>query len=270
MLKNEGDRLIRVVVCTPNREYFRVNNLQAQNINQIADRDQTIVQHDNLKSILKKFGCDVIDAPELNDHPNSVFTRDVALSTHEGFIQLRMGLEARRGEETWMAHILENLDEPCIGKIEPPGTVEGGDTVLAGEVVFAGLSGRTNDEGLTQLSKLLGKMNIKLRIVNLKRNYLHIGGAMSMIGPERLVCCEQVFPGNFFTGFDTIEVPNQNFKPSVGNVICLRENEVIANSAENMETIIILQQNGVKVHQLDLSEFRKGAGGPTCLILPVS
>ena len=270
MLKNEGDRLIRVVVCTPDQEYFRVNDLHSQNINQIADRDLTLIQHENLKSILKKFGTDVIDAPELEGHPNSVFTRDVALSTPEGFIQLRMGLEARRGEETWMAHILESLDEPCIGKIEPPGTVEGGDIILADEVAFAGLSGRTNKNGLTQLSKLLSKMNIKLRIVNLKGNYLHIGGAMSMIGPERLVCCAQVFPGNFFSGFDTIEVPHQNFKPSVGNVICLQENEVIANSAENMETIKILQQNDVKVHKIDLSEFRKGSGGPTCLILPVS
>ena len=74
---------------------------------------------------------------------------------------------------------------------------------------------------------------------------------------------------NWSDGFETIEVPHQNYKPSVGNVICLQENEVIANAAENMETINILENNGVTVHHLDLSEFRKGAGGPTCLILPI-
>ena len=53
------------------------------------------------------------------------------------------------------------------------------------------------------------------------------------------------------------------------NMGCLKENEVIANCAENMVTIDILEKNGVHVHHIDLSEFRKGAGGPTCLILPV-
>ena len=52
-------------------------------------------------------------------------------------------------------------------------------------------------------------------------------------------------------------------------MICLKGNEVIANSAENMDTIKILEKSGVCVHTINLSEFRKGAGGPTCLILPV-
>ena len=31
----------------------------------------------------------------------------------------------------------------------------------------------------------------------------------------------------------------------------------------------VLDARGVSVRGVDLSEFRKGAGGPTCLILPV-
>lgn len=95
------------MVCTPRNEYFNVSDLKAQNMNEIADRDKTMQQHDRLKSTMAEFGCEVIDVPELGGHPNSVFTRDVALCTPNGYIKLRMGLEARRGEEQWMAQILE-------------------------------------------------------------------------------------------------------------------------------------------------------------------
>lgn len=269
MVKNEGDRLKKVIVCTPQKEYFHVKNLHAQNIHEIAEKDQTIKQHDQLKNILSNFGCQVVDVPELANHPNSVFTRDVSLTTPEGYIKLRMGLEARGGEETWMASHLKKSNIPCVGEIYSPGFIEGGDIILAGKVAFVGISSRTNENGLKQLSDILKKMDYEIRTTPISDDYLHIGGAMSAIGPDKILCCADVFPDGFFEGFETIEVPHQNFKPSVGNVICLQENEVIANAAENMETIKILESNGVTVHHLDLSEFRKGAGGPTCLILPV-
>lgn len=269
MVKNEGDRLTKVIVCTPQKEYFHIENLIAQNIHEIADKEKTIYQHDQLKNILKIFGAEVIDIPELTGHPNSVFTRDVSLITPRGYIQLRMGLKARRGEEKWMAAYLEKLGIPCLGEIKPSGFIEGGDIILAGNIVFVGVASRTNEEGLNQLSAMLSKMDYEIRTTPISDAYLHIGGAMSAIGPNRILCCAEVFPEGFFTGFETIEVPHQNYKPSVGNVICLQENEVIANSAENMEAIRILESQGVKVHHLDLTEFRKGAGGPSRLILPV-
>ena len=106
MLRNEGERLTRVVVSTPRDEYFGVNDREAHNFNETADPDRTRAQFGRLKSILVDSGVDVVDAPEMDRHPNSVFTRDVSLCTPRGFIKLRMGLESRRGEEDWMARIL--------------------------------------------------------------------------------------------------------------------------------------------------------------------
>ena len=269
MLSNEGDRLTKVVVCTPRQEYFQVENLKDQNINEIADVEQTIKQHDQLKVLLEKAGCEVIDVPELSGHPNSVFTRDVVMCTPQGYVKLRMGLAARRAEVNWMADILDELGEPCAGEIVEPGTVEGGDLILAGPVAFVGESKRTNLEGIKQLAGILGKMDIEVRTCPIRESYLHLGGAMSAIGPRRMMCCSDLFPEELFQGFDVLPVPHRNYEPSVGNVICLSENEIIANAAENMEAIKILEANGVTVHHLDLSEFRKGVGGPTCLILPL-
>ena len=267
MLRHEGDRLTRVVVSTPGDAYFEVETHEGANIPELADRELTLKQHAELKSLIEGFGCEVIDVPELEGDPNSVFTRDVALCTPEGHIKLSMGLEARRGEEVWMSEALDKLGEPCVGAIDAPGAVEGGDVVLAGDVAFVGLSRRTNTEGAWQISGMLADMGYGVRTAYLPDKYMHIGGPMSIIGRDRVLCCRDVFPDDYFEGFETIEVDSES--PSTANVICLAENEVIASASENELVCQVLEARGVTVHRLDLSEFRKGAGGPTCLILPV-
>ncbi len=126
MLKNEGERLKKVVVCSPKVEYFDVDDLTAHNFQELPDREKSIAQHTELRSVLKGFGADVIDIPELLGHPNSVFTRDTAISTPEGYIKVNLGLETRQGEEEWMTQRLNILGEPCVGAIAPPGWVKGG------------------------------------------------------------------------------------------------------------------------------------------------
>lgn len=266
MLRNEGDRLVRVVVSTPKVEYFRVSDPKSHNIQQVADWKKAVKQHDNLKRLLEKSGCEVIDVPELRNHPNSVFTRDTSLITPQGYIKLRMGLPTRRGEEGWMTKALDSLGEPCAGSIESAGTVEGGDVILAGEVAFVGRSLRTNQSGTRQLSRLLAAKGYEVRKIILPPAHLHLGGVMSMIGPKSVLCCRGVFADGFFDGLERIEVPV--ITSTSGNVICLGDREVIADNT-NIEAIKELKRAGVKVHLVNLSEFIKGSGGPTCLILPI-
>jgi dimethylargininase len=267
MLDDEGHRLRRVVVCTPRRDYFQAGDPKTHNFNEPPEPSDTLEQHGLLKATLARRGCDVVDVPELPGHPNSVFTRDVALVTPRGYVKLRMGLGTRRGEEEWMSELLESLGEPRAASIEEPGTVEGGDVMLAGAVAFLGLSARTNAAGVEQLARILSDMDYEVRVVPVPSACLHLGGAISALGPGRVLCCRRELPAAFLRGFDTIAVPRRG--PSSGNVICVGDGEVIANSAENAEAIELLENGGVTVHRLDLSEFRKGAGGPSCLVLPL-
>ena len=268
MVRSEGEPLREVILCSPDEEYFKAGESIAHNIPGLADRDKTRRQHGRLKTILQDFGCRVVDVRELPGHPNSVFTRDAALCTPDGYVRLRMGLPSRRGEDNWMAGILAGRGEVEAGEIRSPGTVEGGDVILLSDVAFIGISDRTNREGARQLGRILSPMGYEIRTVAVPRPHLHLGGIMSAIGPGNILCCTDLFPSGFFKGFTTTETGDTG--PSRANVICLKEGEIIANSAENMETITILEKNGINVHRLDLSEFRKGSGGPTCLILPQS
>jgi len=266
MVWNEGDRLSRVVVCTPGQEYFDAVDLGRHNILERADPERAMLQHDALKSCLADFGAEVIDVPELTGHPNSVFTRDTALCTPRGYIRLRMGLETRQGEEEWMGRVLTSLGEPLVGEIEAPGTAEGGDVIVGGSVAFVGRSIRTNDQGVAQLATYLSAMDYEVRVIPLPGSILHLDKAMMLVGPERAIYCRGLIPASSLGGLDTIEVVCAG--GTTANVICLGGNDVIVERS-NQEAARQLEARGVVVRQLDLSEFVKGSGGPNCLILPV-
>lgn len=267
MLQDEGARLRWVAVCAPGAAYFSVVDLAAHNIHERADRARAEAQHRALRAALAACGAEVLVVPELAGHPNSVFTQDVALATPEGLIRLRMGLPSRAGEPEWMAAALRARGVPEVGRIEPPGTVEGGDVILAGEVAFVGRSARTNDEGIRQLAGLLTPQGYALRVADVPALSLHIGGMMSVIGPGQVLACEDSFPTGFFQGFEVTAIPKANFIS--GNVITLGDGELLAEQS-NVAVIVALRAAGFTVHSLDLSEFVKGGGGPSCLILPLA
>jgi dimethylargininase len=265
MLKNEGDRLIKAAVCSPRSEYFRVDNLRAHNLREVADHDLAKSQHAALTDLLAKRGVGVIDIGECPGHPNSVFTRDMAVGTPKGYVRASMGIPTRVGEENWMADALDRLGEPSAGAIQPPGTVEGGDVVLAGRVAFVGRTRRTNPEGIRQIKALFERMGIEVRVVQLPETYLHLDQTVGVLGPERLMVCSSLFNEELFRGFQTVLMPCQGHNV---NFICLGPDEIIA-PASNLPLLEAAEKNGVLAHVLDLSEFAKGTGGPNCLIMPI-
>ena len=265
MVKNEGDRLKQFIICPPKTEYFNIDNAVEHNILEVADKKTAIMQHEKLRTTIEKFGAEVIDVWEMSGHPNSVFTRDMAISTPDGFIKPRMGIGTRRGEEDWMAQFLTGMGEHCAGEIKEPGTVEGGDFIIAGSIAFVGLTQRTNVDGVVQISRILINMGYDVRPVAIPDYYLHLDQVIGILGPKKVICCTHLFPNDYFRGFEVIHIPCQNHNV---NLICLGENEIIA-PASNSELIHIVRKEGVYVHEIELSEFAKGAGGPNCLILPI-
>lgn len=266
MIRNEGETLRRVIVVPPVSEYANVRDLARHNFRVVPDMQTAKEQHDWFCRLLETFDIEVIRLPELRAHPNSVFVRDAALITPEGAVLMSMGLRSRRGEEEWIKHHLAQLRIPVVAKITPPATAEGGDIILAGDIAFIGHSSRTNDAGTDQLARILLNMGYRVRITRIPEPYLHIGGAMSMIAPGKVLCTEAVFPEYFFRDFEIITVPQTGF--SSGNVITVRPNNVVANTSSST-TVDILRKHHVIVHDIDLSAFLAGTGGPSCLILPV-
>lgn len=165
-----------------------------------------------------------------------------------------------------MADALESMGEPMIGEIEAPGTVEGGDVVLAGTVAFVGASIRTNRAGIEQLTSILSTMGYEVRVIALPDSILHLDKVLLTIGPETLLFSPEFVDEDQLDGFETISIP---YGPtSTANVMNLGGKQLIVNHS-NRGVIDRLAGTEYVIHNLDLSEYAKGTGGPNCLIMPV-
>jgi len=224
----KGNELPQFVVCPPGDAYVGAHDLAAHNLTASADLKRARAQHTALRQTLAACGVEVLRIQELVGHPNSVFVQDVALATPRGFIRLRMGLPSRRGEPAWMAQYLAARGVPEVGRIVAPGTVEGGDVILADDVAFVGRSSRTNDAGIAQLAALLEPQGFTLRVADVPPPSLHIGGMLSLVGPRQVLACAEVFPMGYFEGFEIIRVSRTDFIS--GNVIGLGAGQIIAEA----------------------------------------
>jgi dimethylargininase len=262
---HDGRALKHVIVVPPEEEYFRVDDLKAHNIRVRADENLTKEQHKKLRDVMRFAGVNVIEIPELEGHPNSVFAMDTSLSLGDSFIKLRMGLPTRRGEDEYMAKILENLGLEKIGEIIAPGTAEGGDLIPAYPIFFIGQSSRTNRDGEKQIAKIAENLGYEARIISVPKQHLHLGGAMTIVGESKVLACKSI-PKEKLRDFDVLWLNCSSFIS--GNVIYLGKGKIIVER-RNREAIKILENEGYEVHALNLSEFVKGSGGPSCLILAI-
>src|SRR5580704_17535037 len=106
-------------------------------------------QHADYKKCLEDAGCQVIRLSGGGDMPDCVFIEDSAIVLPEVAVVARPGAASRRTETLAVAEALRPYRS--LAQIESPGTMDGGDVLVAGRRVFVGPSSRTNLEGARQL-----------------------------------------------------------------------------------------------------------------------
>src|SRR5712692_1221625 len=110
-------------------------------------------QHRAYERALEAAQCEIVRVEPAPDLPDSVFVEDTAIVVDEVGIITRPGAASRRPETSAVAEVLGRYR--TLRYIDAPGTVDGGDVVVAGRRVFVGRSARTDDEGLAQVRAIL-------------------------------------------------------------------------------------------------------------------
>ena len=70
--------------------------------------------------------------------------------------------------------------------IQAPGTLEGGDVLLAEDHFYIGISNRTNEEGARQLKEIVESEGYKGTIVPLEK-FFHLKTGITYLGDNRVV-----------------------------------------------------------------------------------
>jgi dimethylargininase len=234
-------------------------------------------EHDAFVEVLASLGprVHVLDA-EI-DSPDLVYTFDPLLITDRGAILLRPGKPNRSAEpaaiEAWTAA----AGIPTLGRIEAPGTVEGGDTLwLRPDLFCIGRTLRTNDEGAQQLASLVGG---DVRVFDLpywhgRTELIHLMSVISPVADSLAVVYLPLLPVSLWQllcelGIMMVEVPDEEF-PTLGcNVLAVRPGVVIMAEG-NPRTSAALAAVGCEVHTYPATEIGvNGSGGPTCMTRPI-
>jgi dimethylargininase len=234
-------------------------------------------QHDAFCELLAGLGVTVHALEAEGPSPDSVYTFDPMLVTDRGAITLRSGKPNRRGEEQALEAWATDRGIPVAGRIEAPGTVDGGDTFwLRRDVFCIGRSLRTNSEGARQLRALVDGESYVFDVpyATGPGECLHLMSVISPVADDLAVVFLPQLPSGLYEllterGVGLVPVPEEEM-PTLGcNVLAVRPGVVVVADG-NPRTQRALEARGCEVHTFAASEIGvNGSGGPTCLTRPL-
>jgi dimethylargininase len=227
---------------------------------QPIDVARAIAQHQAYRDCLAELGVQIVSLPAEPDLPDAVFVEDPAVVVDEVAILSNMGAPSRRPEATSLANTLSRY-RPLKFLFEPA-TLDGGDVMHIGHSVFAGLSRRTNQDGIDQLAGLLGPYGYQLQPIEV-RGCLHLKSACSHIGNDTVLVNRSWIDAEPLSGFELLDVPED--EPAAANALLL--SDVVIIPASFPKTRKLLEKQGFRVRTIDISELQKAEAGVTCTSL---
>jgi dimethylargininase len=206
---------------------------------------------------LRAEGWETVEVPPADDCPDAVFVEDTVVVYGDLAVISRPGADERKPETAGTEETLAGLGYR-IARIEEPGTLDGGDVLKHGGVVWVGMGGRTNASGLEQLAALLAPLGARVVGVPVAR-VLHLKSAVTalpdgtVIGFEPLVDDPSVWDA-------FLPVPEE-----AGAHVVLLDGSTVLMSTSAPATRALFEERGLRVVAVDISEFEKLEGCVTCL-----
>jgi len=269
--------LREVLVKRPGSAFGRAFEEPAHGYLHPVDLELAQRQHDAFVALLDDLGVAVRGLDAETDSPDLVYTFDPLLVADGGAIPLRPGKPNRLGEPAVLEAWMTARGVPIAGRIEAPGTIEGGDTFwLRPNLLCIGRTLRTNEAGARQLAGLVGG---DVRVFDLPYwhgpgQLVHLLSVISPVADDLAVVHLPLLPVGLWQlmgdlGIRTIIVPDDEFATLGCNVLAVRPGVVIMAEG-NPTTAAALVAAGCEVHTYAASEIGiNGSGGPTCMTRPI-
>ena len=238
-------------------------------------------EYENFEKALQKKDAELHYFPRNNKVTiDSIYCRDASIATDFGMIICNMGKSGRINEpdaqlQTYLDHSIS-----VLGKIEFPGTLEGGDVAWLDEKTLAvGHTYRTNEAGILQLKRMLEPKGIEVIVVELPHykgssDVFHLMSIVSPVDKDLAVVYSPLMPIVFRNEllkrqFQLIEVADDEFESMGCNVLAIAPRDCIVVQG-NPKTLKALKNAGCKVTSYEGNNVSVlGGGGPTCLTRPM-
>ena len=202
-------------------------------------------------------GWRVTEVAPAPDYPDSVFVEDTVVVYGDLAVIARSGAVERRPEAQGTEKAAAELGYR-IAHIEAPGVLDGGDVLKHAGTVYVGRSGRTNADGIRQLTEYLAPFGATVIAVPLTKA-LHLKSAVTALPDGTIIGYEPVVddPSVFDVFLPVPEEPG-------AHVVLLGDGKLLMSSGAP-ETAAVMQARGYEPVLVDIGEFEKLEGCVTCL-----
>ncbi|GAA4707509.1 dimethylarginine dimethylaminohydrolase family protein [Brevibacillus fulvus] len=236
--------------------------------------DRARRQQDVLAQLYREHGVQVHYVENMRpDRPNALYLRDLIVMTPEGAIVCRPGIEARRGEERYVAEQLAKLGVPILKTINGDGYFDGACAMWVDrQTVIIGTGARANKSGAAQVEAELRNIGVTDFIhFEIPYGHAHIDGLLNICDKKKAVLFPWQVPYDVVKplldrDFTIIEATNlAEVKESFcTNFVALEPGKVLM-PAGNPETKAKMEDAGVTVIEVEMDEIMKGWGAIHCM-----
>jgi dimethylargininase len=217
-------------------------------------------QHAAYEAALRTCGVEVHQLPEAPDLADSVFVEDTAIVLDDVAVMMRPGAASRRPEVASVREALTAFRH--VVDLVGHGTMDGGDVLCLGKVLWVGISSRTTRDAVMELAVLLAPYGYRVEATAVQ-GALHLKTAVTQVGMDLLVVNPAWIDVATFPGYRQVTVDAG--EPFGANAVLV--NGRVIHSTQFPRTQERLRAAGVEVLGVDASELAKAEGGVTCCSL---
>ncbi|HEU5004127.1 MAG TPA: arginine deiminase family protein [Actinomycetota bacterium] len=246
IVRPPGDALVRAVSSHPERH--------------LIDPSRARAQHAAYRATLESLGVELIDVPADDQHPDGCFTQDTAIVLGSAALIGCFALASRRGEEAAVRAVLAERGF-AVRAVDGPATLEGGDVLEFGSRLLVGRSRRTNDAGVAALAAFAEPLGYTVETVEVPDWAVHLSTSATVVDGRIALGVEEVIAQPAFRGAERVPVGDDRL---AANVVSIGRHVVAAGQHGVHRQLAAL---GIEVHAVDLSDFNRADGSPTCLSL---
>lgn len=276
-ITNEYDKLKSVIVASAN--YFDPNTLALNNEtikyysdnNKKIDKNKILSEQDKFWTLLKKIEINILVASNVDGAKGQMFTRDLAFVIGNKFFISNMKKENRKKAINGWTKIIEQINPKDIVNVPSNIFLEGGDVIIDNKTVYVGISERTTMEGVKFLKKTLGS-EYQVIPLKLKPKFLHLDVVFTIINPNLALIYKDALEDESYKlleKYEKIEITKEEQFELATNVFVIERNKIIMNSSHK-RIQKILQDKGLEIITLDISETAKLGGAFRCTTCPVN
>ena len=222
------------------------------------DVEKARKQHAGYVSALQDMAVQVHALPAEPALPDSVFVEDTVLLFDKLAVLTRPGAESRRAEVDAIAPAVRAVRKQ-VERITEPGTMDGGDVLRIGKRVFVGLSQRSNQAAIDQLTDILKPFEYKVTAVPMQ-DCLHLKSAVTALSDDTVLINPDWVDAAYFGGYRQIRVDER--EPHAANV--MRIGDAVLMPSAFPKTQARIASAGYAVTAVDVSELQKAEGAVSC------